>query len=710
MYSFKQKRHILKVLIGFSYLTSTLLFASESNKTLLAPIIVTSVTKTQKSIDGVSASVIVMDAQKIAEMGTVTLGDIINKTSGIVRQFGTFASATSKSKSSISLRGMGASSTLFLINGKRIAGEADNAYDLDRIPASAIERVEIVKGAMSSLYGADAVGGVINIITKKPIETFEGSVGFTYGANLDGNGDNSELNFNVGGNEGKLTYSFYGSGLNSEPYTEKNKANILFKTANGKVAPSQHPNLAVAAIPDSYDTDVTYREEADVYNLGGSIAYDFTESVTAGIDLSYMKEVRQGVYNSTFFPSGILVNGKRLPAFNVPINSKDENSRRNIAGDIKWVVSDIWSLNFQAYHNDYKKRNTTTMKHYQDFGFDNESDSASHGMNGNAKITSYELMTHYTFDDAHLLTIGSEYRNELRDTTIFTRGVEMTKERIDYKALYIQDEWEVSDTLDLVLGGRYDAISIAENKPTFRVGIVKQLEKGMNLRANFAQAYRTPDMREMYINKQTPIALIVGASYSGYDLKPEFTNSYEIAMGGKQGGFDYDIALFLNQTKDRIEQVAGDMPNSFTFKNVSKAETKGIEARMSYTFANKIETGLSWNELRTENKDTGKSLEFTPNQTVNLNLDIPVNKNIKLGALATYVGKQKYSMTQSGGITVDKNTDTYTLLDLTASYNFGNKMQYRIHGGVNNLTDEKVDVMLGSNVGRYLYVGASINF
>ncbi|MCH9813635.1 MAG: TonB-dependent receptor [Epsilonproteobacteria bacterium] len=710
MYSFKKTRFIPKVVIALSYLTIALLHANRSNEATLEPITVTSVTKTQKSIDGVSASVVVIDKEKIAEMGSVTLGDIINKTSGIVRQFGTFASATSKSKSSISLRGMGASSTLFLINGKRMAGEADNAYDLDRIPASAIERVEIVKGAMSSLYGADAVGGVINIITKKPAEIFEGSLGFTYGANLDGEGDNSELNFHAAGREGKLTYSLYGSGLDSKPYYERERANILFKTANGKVTPSQHPNPSVAAIPDSYETDITYRDEANVYNLGASVAYDFTERVSAGVDIAYMKEERKGVYNSTFYPSGIVSNGNRLPAFNVPINAKDENTRRSISGDITWIASDRWSLNFQAYHSDYKKRNTTTMRHYQDFGFASEADSASNSMNGNAKITSYELMTHYAMNDAHLFTMGSEYRNESRDTTIFTQGSELTKEHIDYKALYMQDEWEVSETLNVVFGGRYDIISIAEDKPTFRVGAVKQLENGINLRANFAQAYRTPDMKEIYINKQTPIALIVGASYRGYDLKPEFTNSYEIAMGGQKDGFEYDVALFFNQTKDRIEQVAGDEPNTFTYENVSKAETKGIEARVSYTFANKIVTGVSWNELRTENKDTGKSLEFTPNQTINVNLDIPITKNLKIGTLTTYIGEQEYSVTQSSGTIEDKTTDAYTLVDATASYIFGDKMQYRIHGGVNNLMDEKVDVMLGSNVGRYLYLGASLNF
>jgi len=313
--------------------------------------------------------------------------------------------------------------------------------------------------------------------------------------------------------------------------------------------------------------------------------------------------------------------------------------------------------------------------------------------------------------------MGAEYRDEKRDSSVFTFSKDMTRKSVDYQAIYFQDEWEVSDTLNIIAGGRYDAISNADNKPTFRLGAVKNLDGGVNLRANFAQAYRTPDIREMYINKQTPAGLMIGADHTGYNLKPEFTNSYEVAVGGKNSGFEYDVALFLNQIEDRIEQVQGESDNSFTFKNVSKAETKGVEARVGYTFANKIATGLSWNELRTKNKDTGKSLEFTPERTISANIDIPVNKNFKMGLLATYIGEQDYSdvmmkkvNNKPTKVKVDKTTEDYTLVDLTASYAFGDKMQYQINAGVNNLFDEKVDAVLGSNVGTYTYIGVSVDF
>ena len=760
--------------------------------------VITTATKTEKNIEGVSASVVVIDEKKIEKMGATQLGDIINKTPGIIRQFGTFPAASAKSKSSISIRGMGSTNTLFLIDGKRLSGEVSNPYDLDRIPASTIERVEIVKGAMSSLYGADAVGGVINIITKKPKEAFEGTLGFKYGANSEGDGANSDMNLNFRGSQGKLRYSIYGSKMHSTPYTQTEKTKIRLgggkKTQDelravplpgylvpGKKSPNGTPfylqadgtvkpkyvgsngsdatadrqvgvddfnrfkdDILNSSMKEAYDTDVTYREKADIINVGTRLEYDVTDNVVAGLDLSYMEEEREGVYNASAHPFGfkppvghaknpivghrndgtpigfVDKNGHPMgmcPAWNVPVNSKDENTRRNIGADLKWMVNDDLDVDFKVYNSFYEKRNTTTMKHYKDFGFQTEAQSAANGMNADVDISSYEVMANYAVNDAHLLTVGAEHRDEKRDSSVFSESKDMTRESVDYQAVYLQDEWEISDTLNVIAGGRYDAISNADNKPTFRIGAVKNLENGINLRANFAQAYRTPDIREMYINKQTPAGLMMGADHTGYNLKPEFTNSYEVAMGGKKGGLNYDVALFLNQIDDRIEQVQGEAANSFTFKNVSEAETKGVEARIGYEFNSGVYTALTVNEMRTENKDTGKSLEFTPERTVSANIDVPLSKSLKVGLLATYIGEQEYAdvmmkkvNNKPQKVKIDKIADAYTLVDLTASYAFGDKNQYKINGGVNNIFDEKVDNRLGSNVGTYTFVGASMDF
>jgi len=762
----------------------------------LEEITVTTATKTEKKIEGVSASVIVIDEKAIEKMGASSLGDIVSRTPGLTRQYGTFPSASSKSKSSVSLRGMGATGTLFLIDGERLAGEVKNPYDLDRIPASMIERIEVVKGPMSTLYGADAVGGVINIITKQPKEGFQGSFGIKTGSNSDGEGKNHDIDLNFRGKKDKLKYSFYVNGLKSTPYTQREKANV--RIGGGKVKPSMvknipmpgylkpnnpkthghafylHPDGSVKPMSphtstnyaadsaaagasfnafkhkvsshakDFYDTDVTYREEAEVLNIGTKLEYALTDTLSAGFAFSYMEEERWGTYNGFAHPFGFKppVGHKKnpivgykpdgtpigfvdkqghpkgmCPAWNVPVNSHDENTRRVFSGDLKWAASEDLFLKLKVYNTYYEKRNTTTMKHFADFGFPNEAKSAANGMNADVDITSYELSGNYAVNEAHLLTFGTEYRDEKRDATVFDSTPNMSRKEVDYKAVYLQDEWEISDTLNVVLGGRFDAISNAENKATFKVGAVKNFSKLFNLRFNFAQGYRTPDIREMYINKQTPNGLQQGAEVVGYDLKPEFTNSFEIGASGKQGGFGYSAAIFFNKIDDRIEKVAGAQPNSYTFVNVSEAETKGVELVLDYDFNNGLYTALTWNELRTEDKTTGRDLEFNPERTLSFKTEYTVSDNFNVGLLATYTGEQSYSqfmMKPVNGkptkVKVDKTTDAFTLVDLTTSYKFGTDSKYEIYGGINNIFDEKVEDILGSNVGTYYYVGARIKF
>lgn len=762
----------------------------------LGEILVTTATKTEKNIEGVSASVIVVDEKAIEKMAASTLGDVLSRTPGLTRQYGTFPSASSKSKSSISLRGMGATGTLFLIDGERLAGEVSNPYDLDRIPASEIERIEIVKGPMSTLYGADAVGGVINIITKQPTEKFQGSLGLKTGSNADGDGKNHDIDFNFRGKEDKVKYSFYVSGLKSTPYTQSERADV--RVGGGKRKPSQlkdvpmpgylkpgnpktggkpfylHPdgsvkpksphantdyradrNAALASFDtfknnissnakDFYDTDVTYREKAEVFNIGTRLDYALTDTLSAGVSFSYMDEKRWGTYIGNAHPFGfkppighpknpivgykpdgtpvsfVDKKGKAkgmCPTWNVPVNSYDENTRRNISGDLKWSTNEDLFLKLKVYNSYYEKRNTTTMKHWQDFGFPSEAKSAANGMSADVDITSYELSGNYVINNAHLLTFGTEYRDEKRDATVFDNTPNMTRKEVDYKAIYLQDEWEISDTLNVIAGARYDAISNAENKPTFKLGAVKNFSKLLNLRVNFAQGYRTPDIREMYINKQTPAGLIQGAEVLDYDLKPEFTNSFEVGVSGREGGFSYTGAIFFNKIDDRIEQVVGKQPNSYTFVNVSEAETRGIELLLDYDFYNGLYTAFTWNELRTENKNTGKKLEFNPERTLSLKAEYSLNENLSFGAFALYTGEQYYSkfmMKPVKGkptrVKVDKTTDAFTLVDLTTSYKFGQDKKYELYAGINNLLDEEVQDILGSNVGTYYYVGARIKF
>jgi outer membrane receptor for ferrienterochelin and colicins len=674
----------------------------------LGEITVTTATKTEKKIDGIAASVEVITEKKLKEVGATSLKEALEKTSGVHLQYGTFPNASSKSKSSISIRGMSVNGTLLLIDGRRLAGEVKNPFDLDRIPASIIERIEIVKGPMSTLYGADATGGVINIITKQPTSTPVTNIELKYGANKHGDGDVKNINFDTRGKIGNFKYSIYANHTNTDPYTQRESTNVY--AGGSRALPSAVGPLG-GNIPNSYsDLPVTYREDSQTSNIGSRLEYDFNEQHTLGFEFNYMDEERSGSYIGYFHPSNYTMGGNQIPIFNVPVESEDDNKRLDLGLDFTSFMTDKLTTKFKVYRSDYKKRNNTFATYWDQMGYASKEDSKSDGMRADVEVMTYEAIANYAITDAHLITAGVEKRDEQRDATVFAQANEFSRKEVDYKAIYLQDEWEIDETLNAIFGVRYDAISSADNKATFKVGMVKNFSELWNLRGNFAQGYRAPDIRELYINKQTPAGLQQGSETVGYDLKPEFTNSLEVGLSGHQGKFSYQTSLFYNKIKDRISEV--NKGSYYTFENISKAKTYGSELSLSYDFTQELNTTFNWNELRTKNDDTGEDLELNPERILSLNVGYKITPTIQTSIMAKYIGEQYYLKTLNKGAsnesTDDAQTNAYTLVNLNLSYKMNKNIE--LFGGVDNIFNRKVDDVLGSNKGTFFFTGLRATF
>jgi len=710
--------HLVQRTLSLSLLASLACLASDAPAHQLETITVTTATKTEKKIDGVSASVIVITKEDIAKTGAESLKEIINQTPGLTIQYGTFPSASSKSKGSVVLRGMGSKGTLFLIDGRRLAGEVANPYDLDRIPASEIERIEIVKGPMSTLYGADAMGGVINIITKKPTDQMKITFNTRLGANSDGDDKNENISLSLSNKIENLGYNFYINKTSTTPYTQKESADVYAKQGATSVKPSAHANPQLSAnLKNSYDVDVSYREESDVLTYGGRLEYDFSKTVSAGIELNAFEEERSGTYIGYFHPTKFGAAPNYVPAYNVPVNSQDTNERLDIAGDIKWQISNDFDTEIRAYRSFYEKRNKTTAKYFADMGYASEEASSQNGMDADVDVRSIELTSHYALNDAHLLTFGAESRTEDRDATVFAQANTMSRKSVDYKSLYLQDEWEISEDLNAIFGARYDDISNNDSKTTYKIGAVKNFSPALNTRINFAQGYRAPDIRELYIFKNTPAGANRGADVidtavgktTAYALKPESTNTIELGISGAINTTRYDLSLYHNTIEDMIVEV--NKGTYYTFENLTDAKTYGAELSITQPISETLDAILNWSELRTKNDESGKRLEFNPERTISARFDYQATAALNTSLGIKYIGDQYYQKTINRGAPtqaiVDTTTDAYTTVDWNINYAINKDVT--LYGGIYNLTQERVEDVLGSNSGRYFYGGLRIS-
>jgi outer membrane receptor for ferrienterochelin and colicins len=682
-------------------------------------LVVSTATRTARPIDSITASMQVIQASDIERIGAQTVKEIFANTPGLTLQYGTFPSASSASKSSVSLRGMGANGTLWLLDGRRLSGEVTNPYDMDRLPASMIERIEVVKGPMSALYGADAVGGVINIITRTPEPGLEGDIGVRFGSNNEGDADTINFNGNIRGGSERLLFSIYASQQSTDPYTE------LENTSTRLPVPVAPPPLQ--GVKDSYEVPVSYREESLVRTVGGRLAALASEKLTLGLEFNWLEEEREGRYRAAFHPTGFSpLPGLQVPAFDVPVRSVDDNTRLDIAADLRFEFSEYLSLDLRAYLSDYRKRNNTTMIEYADFAFPSEEASAIDGLKANVEIESVEALINWSVNEAHLLTVGGELRREVREATAFSQSTGLATREVAYQALFLQDEWAVTDTLDVTLGARYDGYNqdeyvdsrgnqrqdAADSEVTWRIGAVQRFSDAFSLRANYAQGYRVPDIRELFIQKRTPMGYQLGAqaieplyNKQAQDLAPETVDSYELALSGSAGRFGYETVVFYNDVQNLIQQVAVDATGNgsddyLTFMNVSNATTYGLETNLGYTISDAASITLAWTELRTENEETGEDLEFNPERVVALRMDWQVLSRLALGISVNYTGKQYYVADEQ-----EQTAPDYALINLNLGYTLDPESRWQLYAGANNIFDQEVDKRLGSNPGPFLFIG-----
>ncbi|MDQ7728742.1 TonB-dependent receptor domain-containing protein [Halomonas sp. SpR8] len=516
----------------------------------------------------------------------------------------------------ISIRGMPSDYTLILIDGRRqnAAGSVTpNGFGETSTsffpPISSIERIEVIRGPMSTLYGSDAMGGVINIITRRVGREWTGSVGVENTFNEDRDfGDRREINLYT---SGPLIEDTLGIQLRGRIY-ERDASELTYTDNNGD--------------PIEVDQRGPSPVEGDTYSLGGKLTWTPTESHDLWLD----GEVSRQRYDNDECQLGTLDGRTRSCA-------PDPGSATGYSDELRFEREQIAVGHTGRFASGTLEsslmRNTTETKGRTIPG---DMGVAYEGFPGIVGGAPRELETTNTVLDSkfimpldnHIATVGMQWWDAELDDGLAGETFEQTT-----WSLFAEDEWLLRDDLALTLGGRYDHHDAFGSQFSPRGYLVWNTTPNWTLKGGVSRGYKTPSLNDLHdgINGVTGQGTILTIGNPG--LEPETSTSSEIgAHYDNQQGFTASATLFHNQFDDKIASgsdilVENDplIPDGLYSQqvNVDEAITQGIELSTSYQFAPDWRVNANYTYTDSEQKsgdNKGEPLTDTPEHAINATL------------------------------------------------------------------------------------------
>lgn len=624
----------------------------------------------QQKIQDSPASISVIPRQQIEDKAYRDITDALKDVPGVVVTGG-------GSSSDISIRGMSSKYTLILVDGKRVdtrgtRPNSDNA-GIEQgwlPPLEAIERIEVVRGPMSSLYGSDAMGGVINVITRKTSTTqaWKGSL-------------HGDATFQENSNSGDI---FQTNAYASGPLIE----GLLGLRVNGLLS-----RRAEDQILNGFN-EQRMRSGTAVFSLTPNEQNDFDF------------EIGRSLQDRNSTP------GKSMATE----NCRNKKCTPNSASDSLYTRT-----NYAVTHNGYYDFGNTTS-------YIQREETNNPGRDMKMYNTIFNTQTQFDLG-SHMLNLGGQYRYEkLSDGGNQLAAADKLNQLTRWSwALFAEDEWAMTNDFSLTSGIRMDQDQNYGNHWTPRMYGVWHLTEQFTLKGGVSAGYRSPDLRQSsagwgQITGGGRTSIIIGNP----DLKPEKSLSEEIGvMWDNLQGLNASVTLFNTDFKDKITEVRrcdsgdgdaqcmiGNTPYYFISDrtNVDKANMRGVEATFGWEITKDWQLTTNYTYTTSEQKSgdfQGKPLNQMPKHMVNSVLDWQATHDVSLWSRVNFRSKTSDYMSRSS---MAKSTPSYTFVDAGLSYQANKNLM--VTGGVYNILDKTVDYDNYNTVldGRRYTVGMTYNF
>lgn len=641
---------------------------TDSSKVLNLQEFVLTGTRNERDISTLPIPTQIISGDMIRKSGQSRLSEIIKEQTGLVTMT-SFAGGEG-----IQIQGMDAAYTMILINGQPLIGRSAGTLDLSRISVQNIERIEVVKGASSCIYGSEALAGVVNIITREPL--FNDKLSLTSNYKY-GSFNTHDASINIGRGVQHLSVELFANYYSTQGYT----------LSEGQSLPTVSP--------------------FSNFTLQPQLKYKFNNKLNASLNTRWFAQSQD---------NKSIIEGKTYEGL---INSKDLNTTFLL----NYRLNNKLKLVLDAYHTSYKINDNLQDENGLDF--------AKNFFNQN--FTRTEIRSHYTFNK-NTLTTGIGLNNEVLNRTYFDYEAKLSSQYV-YSQLewFFGKKWnsvigfrydnhnQYATQLSPKLALNYkvsEALSIKSS-----VGYGYKAPDLRQLFFNFTNSavgytvlgYNVAEEKLNELKNQGQILFSNNIDFSN-PLKPESSINSNLGAYYKKDKLTVEANLFHNSIKNLIDTRAiaqkTNGQNVFSYFNLEQIFTYGLELNSNYRLGknlsiyigyqyliakdaeviNKLDNGeiyardpetLSSYKLKSKNY-YGLFNRSRHNANLKFNYDIP---SIKASANIRFIYRSKYGMFDSNGNSILDVNDTFVkgYIQCNLSANKDLSHSFSLQAGINNL-------------------------
>ena len=450
-------------------------------------------------------------------------------------------------ETSLNMSGFGGNAVLFLVDGERMAGETMDNVDYNRMNLDNVGRIEIVKGASSALYGSNAVGGVVNIISRENREPWTANVNSRF--NSFGNEWRHGANFSFNTKKWNSQTSFQHTAIDPidlpKAHSSEEIAIELMKKAQG--------------LP--YDESVL-EDDSNLSRLYGQKTYNVKERLTWR-PTEQLTLIGRGSY---FFRSSERdTHDYHFNAYSAGLKGR-YHWEKNRHLELSYAYDQYDKANFlpggsRTHDHDYSNRQHVLHALY------------SHAFGRNSLI------------------VGADFMHDFLTTYQFVDNASHSQNNVDG---FAQFDWNITDRLNVVGSVRYDFFSASAQKAlTERLAVVYKMP-WMTFRANYASGFRAPSLKEMYMHFDMGNMgyMIIGNP----DLEPERSHNFNVALertrrindgGILDGRYNFTLMGYCNIFDKRITTIDGGLyegMESALYWNEEGIKVWGVDVSVGHIF------------------------------------------------------------------------------------------------------------------------------